>query len=309
MQNGMQENHRLWACVTKRCNPVRLVCFCFALANPAVWLHPASAQSKDVLLGHIDTVRIADKNRDFTEPSGIALASDGRHYWVVSDNADVVFLMTEHGKLKRSQALQVDVDGLEGIAFDESANRLLAVREEPSAIIQISLDDSAVSSFPLADMAGFSEIAETFGPLRTNNGLEGITFNTDRGEILLVKESHPRLLLRVSADLTTILGAMELTAERGFACPATDDATLDVSDILYDRDRKVLWVLSDAGACILIADAVTGQVIDRPQGRSAEKPLKLPKNPEGLALNADGSTLRIVTDNGKDSRMIILSIE
>jgi uncharacterized protein YjiK len=205
--------------------------------------------------------------------------------------------------------LQVGVDGFEGITVDESANQLLAVREETSAIVQISLEDGAVSAFPLADMARFNEIAETFGSLRTNNGLEGITFNTDRDEVLLVKESSPRLLLRLSADLTTVLGAVELTAERGFACPGTDDATLDVSDILYDRDRKVLWVLSDTGACILIADPVTGTVIGRPQDLSADKPLKLPKNPEGLALSADGSALRIVTDNDKDSRMMILSIE
>lgn len=309
MQNGMQENHRLRTCVTRQCNPARWVCFCMALAFLAVWPHLASAQSEDVLLGQVDTVRIADKTRDFTEPSGIALASDGRHYWVVSDNADVVFLMTEKGKLKPSQSLRVGVDGLEGITGDESANRLLTVRENTSTVVQISLDDGAVSMFPLADMAGFSEIAKAFGPLRTNNGLEGITFNADRGEVLLVKESQPRLLLRLSADLTTILGAVEMTAEGGFSCPGTDDARLDASDILYDRERKVLWVLSDTGACILIADAVTGNVIGRPQGRSTGKPLKLLKNPEGVALSADGSTLRVVTDNGKDSRLMILSIE
>ncbi len=309
MRNGTQEIDRPGTCVTGKGNAARLICLCMALACPAVWLRPASAQSEDLLLRQIGTVRIADETRGFAEPSGIALASDGRHYWVVSDDANVVFLMTEKGRLKPGQSLRVGVDGLEGISFDESANRLLMVGEDTSTVVQIGLDDGAVSMFPLADMAGFGEIAETFGPLRTNNGLEGITVNTDRGEVLLVKESGPRLLLRLSSDLTTVLGAVELTADGGFSCPGTDDATLDASDIHYDSGRKALWVLSDTGACIVIADPVTGAVIGRPRGLSADRPLKLPKNPEGLALGADGSTLRIVTDNDKDSRMIILSIE
>lgn len=280
----------------------------FALASVA-FSAPASAQIVDATLSVIDTVRIADRSQGFTEPSGLALASDGQHYWAVSDDTGTLFLMTEKGKLKPSRSLAIGVDGLEGLALDDRANRLLAVREDTSTVVSIDLNDGEVTLHPLADMDGYAEIADIFGPLRTNNGLEGIAYNSDRNEVLLVKESHPRLLLSLSADLTTVLWVVELTAAVGFACRGTDDATLDVSDILYDPTREVAWLLSDTGACLQFADPVTGKVIAWPQGDDANNPLRLPKNPEGLALNAAGTELRIVTDNGKDSRMIILSIE
>ncbi|WP_168733055.1 SdiA-regulated domain-containing protein [Aliigemmobacter aestuarii] len=282
---------------------------CVILALVGLRSEPSFAQVTEFALGEVDTVRIAEPSRKFTEPSGITLASDGSHYWVVSDNSATVFLMTGKGKLKPSEALSVGVDDLEGITLDEDGNRLLAVQEGTSTVVQISLEDGSVSGFPIADMAGFPEVAETFGSLRTNNGLEGIAFDTSRREVLLVKEANPRLLLRLSSDLTTILGAVVLSEEDGFACDGTDDSALDVSDIHYDRHRRVLWVLSDTGACILIADPDTGLVIGRARGLSPEKPLRLPKNPEGISLDAEGTRLRIVTDDGKDSRMVILSIE
>jgi uncharacterized protein YjiK len=268
-----------------------------------------SAQVSDLILSEIDTIRIADASRDFTEPSGLTLATDGQHYWAVSDDTGTLFLLTERGKLKPSRSLPIGVDGLEGLALDADANRLLAVREDTSQVVSIDLSDGTVALHPLADMSGFAQVAAVFGPLRTNNGLEGITYNSDSNEVLLVKESQPRLLLRLSADLSTVLGAAELTAEDGFACAGTDDASLDVSDILYDPARKVAWLLSDTGACLQIADPVTGKVIGRPQSNDVDTPLRLPMNPEGLALNATGTELRIVTDNGKDSRLIILHIE
>jgi uncharacterized protein YjiK len=276
---------------------------------PVACTAPAAAQVADVTLSEIDTIRIADRSRDFTETSGLALAPDGRHYWAVSDDTTTLFLLTERGKLKPGQSLAIAVDGLEGLAPGPDANRFLAVREDTSEVVSIDLSDGSLTVHPLGDMDGFPGIADVFGPLRSNNGLEGVTYDPDRNEVLVVKEAHPRLLLRLSADLSTILGATGLTAADGFACAGTADANLDVSDILYDPTRKIVWLLSDTGACLQIADPATGKIIGRPKGKDADVPLRLPKNPEGLALNSTGTELRIVTDNDKDSRMMILSIE
>jgi uncharacterized protein YjiK len=159
------------------------------------------------------------------------------------------------------------------------------------------------------DMRGFAAVANLFGAIRSNNGLEGITVDGETGEIYMIKEKTPRLLIRVSSDLTTILGAVKLTEENGFACPGIEDAKLDVSDVTYDPDRKTLWILSDTGSCVFLLDPKTGTAQSLPLTGFDDGSGKPIRNPEGLALNADETELRIVTDDGKDSRLITLSVE
>jgi len=269
----------------------------------------AAAQTAELQLRIVDTVRIADKSTGFLEPSGLALAEDGETYWSVSDDTRSLFLLSDSGKVLPKGSLRTGVDGLEGIAADPAGGRLLAVRENSSEVIALDLQTGAVSRHPLGAMAGFAGIADRFGPLRTNDGLEGIAFDSDRNGMLLTKQRDPRLLIRVSGDLSTVLGAVELTADLGYACAGATDAELDVSDILYDSRRKRLWVLSDTGNCVWLADPVSGQVLAQAPIAGPENEAKHLHHPEGLALNSDGTELRIVTDNGNESRMILLTVE
>jgi uncharacterized protein YjiK len=270
----------------------------------------AQAQSADLpVLRPVDTTGIADRSQGFTEPSGLALASDGDGYWSVSDDTARIFRLTPDGRVIPQRSIPLARKDLEGVVEDGARSRVLAVQEGGAEIIEIGLGDLSVRAHPLADMAGFDGISDLFGPLGSNNGLEGISVDTRSGEVVVIKEDGPRLLLRLSADLSTVLAAVPLTQDRGFACDGTDDADLDASDLTFDPQRQAFWILSDTGACLFLFDPLT----ERAQGLSipgpADHPDKRLKNPEGIALNRDGTELRIVTDNGGSSRLVVLSVE
>lgn len=252
--------------------------------------------------------KIADRSQGFSEPSGLALASDGTGYWSVSDDSTGIFRLAPEGKLMPDLAIPLRARGLEGVTEDAGRNRQLAVQEEGAVIVSVGLADEAASFHPLSGMTGFESIGPVFGSLTSNNGLEGITVDTIRDEVVVIKESRPRLLIRISADLSTILGAAELTAASGFACEGIDDADVDVSDITFDAARDAFWLLSDEGACVVLLDPETGQMSEVPLPASAEHPKRRLKNPEGIALDRSGTELRVVTDDGKDSRLAIFSI-
>ena len=280
-------------------------------AAVALGFLPALTQADDTdrpILQVEEVRKIADRSQGFSEPSGLALASDDQGYWSVSDDSAAIFRLTPGGKLDSGLGIPLPVKGLEGVVEDTVRGRLLAVREDSAAIVAVELTDGEASLHPLSGMSGFARIATIFGSIGSNNGLEGITINTTTDEVVVVKENRPRLMIRISADLSTILGAVELTGESGFACDGTEDAALDVSDITYDAIRQALWLLSDEGSCVVLLDAATGQMFEVPLPVSAEHPNRRLKNPEGIALNQDGTELRVVTDDGKDSRLAILSI-
>jgi uncharacterized protein YjiK len=255
-----------------------------------------------------DVHKIADRSQGFSEPSGLALASDGKGYWSVSDDSTGIFRLTAEGRLDPALGVALPATGLEGVAEDTVRGRLLAVQEEDATIIAVELTDGETSLHHLSGMSGFARIATIFGEPASNNGLEGITIDTSTDEVLVVKESEPRLIIRISADLSTILGATELTAASGFACDGANDSGLDVSDITYDTARGAFWLLSDEGSCVVFLDPATGLMTGLTLPASVDRPKRRLKNPEGIALNAAGTELRVVTDDGKDSRLAILSI-
>jgi uncharacterized protein YjiK len=257
----------------------------------------------------IDSGKIADRSRGYDEPSGLALGLDGAGYWSVSDDTARIFHLSPEGALMPDPSLPLRLKGLEGVVEDRARSRLLAVREEGAEIVAVGLQDGLLTRHPLNRMAGFDGIASLFGAIRSNNGLEGVTLDPATGEVAVLKESGPRLLIRISADLSTILGAVELTQDRGFACDGTDDPALDVSDLTWDAARKAFWILSDEGACVFLYDPARGIASAVTLPGPADHPDRPPKNPEGIALNPEGRELRIVTDDGKDSRLFILSIE
>jgi uncharacterized protein YjiK len=281
-------------------------------AAVALGLLPALTHADDAggpVLQVKEVRKIADRSQGFGEPSGLALASDGQGYWSVSDDSTGIFRLTADGRLDPGLGIPLQVTGLEGVVEDTVRGRLLAVQEKDAAIIAVDLTNGEASLHPLSGMSGFAKIATIFGPLASNNGLEGITINTTSDEVVVVKESEPRLMIRISVDLSTILGATQLSGASGFACEGVEDAALDVSDIAYDATRRAFWLLSDEGSCVVFLDPATGQMTGLTLPASVDRPKRRLKNPEGIALNQDGTELRVVTDDGKDSRLAILSIQ
>jgi uncharacterized protein YjiK len=269
-----------------------------------------TAQQPDAPVLRLQDMRkIAERTQGFSEPSGLALSADGTGYWSVSDDSAAIYWLAPDGRLVPGLALAARVSDLEGVAEDKARNRLLAVSEDRAEIVAIGLEDGLLSRHPIVRMAGFDRISALFGAVGSNNGLEGITVDTTADEIVVVKENGPRLLIRISADLSRILGVTALTGARGFVCDGADDVTLDVSDITHDAARKSFWILSDAGACVFLFDPATGQAAGTALPGSVNHPDRRLKNAEGIALNSDGSAMRIVTDDGKESQLAIFAID
>jgi hypothetical protein len=150
--------------------------------------------------------------------------------------------------------------------------------QEPLRLFLYALIDGSATTYPVARMAGFARIADLFGSSSSNNGLEGITLDSAADEVVVIKETGPRLLIRISADLSTILGADELTEARGFVCDGSDDVGLDVSVLTYDPARSAFWILSDEGSCMYFHDPMTGKATGLLLAGSVEHPKRRLKN-------------------------------
>ena len=164
-------------------------------------------------LTYLDRTKIEDEGEGLTEPSGLALSQARDALWTVSDDTKKVFKLGLDGKLAKDQSFKIGEKGLEGIALDPTDGLLLVVNEESNEILTISIaSEEVVSRHALSEMAGFDEIAQHFSGGGANKGLEGITFNQDTGTIFVLKEGEPGLVIEVSKDLGSSLGARVLDA-------------------------------------------------------------------------------------------------
>lgn len=254
---------------------------------------------------YLDTQHILKRSQDYNEPSGLALAADGKHFWTVSDNTDALYLLGLDGDLKPSQTIHIGVTGLEGVTLDQPRGRLIAIAEDSAEVIEVLIETGEIHRFRLADMQGYDKVSEAFDTSDANNGLEGITVNPASGAVFLLKENQPRMMMELSPNLTSIRGALELTAELGFVSDRVSDTELDVAGLEYDPDRNAFWIVSDTGECLYLFDPLKGKAHAWPllhdKGRV--------KNGEGVALAAGGTRLMIVTDDDKGSRMYSYGIK
>jgi uncharacterized protein YjiK len=114
-----------------------------------------------------------------------------------------------------------------------------------------------------------------------NSGLEGITW--DGTYFFVVKEKDPGLILKISSNLTQILGCKVL---------GLSGAT-DYSDISYDSTRGKFWLASDEADNVYLYDWTSN---------SASKAWHFTiNNMEGISFNPSDSRLYIATDNGNGS--------
>lgn len=250
--------------------------------------------------------RIADHRHGFTEVSGLDLSLDGG-FWAVSDGTARIFHLDEKGRLRNKSSLDAE-PGLEGVAFDAADGRILAVREDTSEILEISQDGRLIRHSVLA-MEGASGLAPYFLANDANDGLEGITVDPDSGRVFVVKERTPRLLIEIAPDLAHVLRVMPLTAAAGFTSGQAEDDRLDVSGLAWDARRVGVWITSDTGQAIYFFNLTTMQakgwsLVDESKGKSRRV-----SNSEGVALSDDGHTVFIITDDGKESRLIEYRID
>lgn len=256
----------------------------------------------------VDSTRIADRSEGLTEPSGLAVSSDGRRLWTVSDDEKRIFQLGLDGDLKHS--FRIDAKDLEGIAASADGSALLAVREGAAEILVIDVAREEIARrVPLAEMQGYAALQAVFEGGPENKGLEGIAIDPDAGAIFVLKEAKPRLLIELSPDLAAIRSVRTLTAEAGFAASWTPDKKLDVSGLAYDPGRRALWIVSDKGRALFLYDpaAHAGRSVALHWHDGEER--RRIKNAEGVAIDPAGSRLFIVNDDGKHSRLFVYAVE
>ena len=226
----------------------------------------------------------------------------------LSDDTKKIFKLSLRGKLEKEHSFKVDEKGLEGITLDPTTDTLLVVKEESNEILTVSLpSEKVVSRDSLPGMAGFGEIERHFSAGGANKGLEGITFNQSTGTFFLLKEGEPGLMIEVSKDLGSILGAQVLDATKGFVDHDVDGAAIDFSGIQYDATRSQFWIVSDKAKRLFLYDWVRQQVIQSAVlGYENDGEFREIEKAEGVAVDPQEHRLYVVSD--AEARLYVFDI-
>lgn len=266
----------------------------------------AFGSSESIQIRFESSEKIADRGHGFSEVSGLSLALDGG-FWAISDNTARLFQLDDAGHVQPRSSLDAETD-LEGVALDVGGGRILAVREDTNEVLAFS-NAGHLTRHSLLSMSGASGLAPYFSANDTKDGLEGISVDPETGIVYVLKERRPRLLIAISPDLAQVRQVIALTGSAGFASDKAEDDHLDVSGLAWDAGRRGLWITSDTGKALFFFD------IDRMQAQGwvlvdeARGHPRRVSNAEGVALSSDGQTIFIVTDDGKDSRLLTYRID
>ena len=256
----------------------------------------------------LGSVPIFDESAGFDEPSGLATEPGTRFLWSVSDDTKRLFKLDPEGSVKPEQSPKVAVKDLEGIAFLPDGN-LATVREKSNEILIVDSGSGEIlERKKLSKMDGYDAVRDAFDESPEGKGLEGITLQTDTGEIYVIKEGRPRILLGVSVDLQAITSVHHLTEDKGFKAKGVSDKKLDVSGITYDARRSRFWIVSDTGKRVYLYDPDTQTAVSAKLTFERDGESKKVKNAEGVALSDDGSFLFVITDDEEKSVLISYEI-
>ena len=193
------------------------------------------------------------------EPSGLALSSDERNFWVVSDENSKVYLIDSWGRVVKS--FKVNGEDLEGITVIDDST-LAVVLERTREVVILDTSGLELKRAKL-DLEG-----------ELNNGLEGISYDPEEKKFFVLNEKKPRLLLTLDENLVEI--------KRD-----TLNYAKDVSGIYFDAVDKNLWILSDESQRIYKTD-LSGNPIE-------EIKIKVTQ-PEGITFNKARTKMYIVSD-------------
>jgi uncharacterized protein YjiK len=239
----------------------------------------------------------------FYEASGLGLAKNQTSLWSISDADLEIYKLTLSGGYDDSfvptpinvQSTLTSHD-FEGVTFAPPPpgitddHFIYVANEATQAILPVNYSTQKYyAEKPLSGMTGYSSVGCTgggtvssaFSGSASNSGLEGITW--DGTYFFVIKEKDPGLIIKISADLTQILGCKVLSLP---------NAT-DYSDISYDPTRGKFWIASDEADNIYLYDWSTNSMV-KGWHFSID-------NMEGISFNPSNSRLYIATDNGNGS--------
>jgi uncharacterized protein YjiK len=210
-------------------------------------------------------------NPTFYEASGLGLSNGQNALWSISDGELKVYKLNLNGTSAGSfvptpvntGSTVTSVD-FEGVTFappppgnlddhfiyvaNEAANAILPVNYSTQKYYaQARL--SNMSGYTTVDCAGGGKVASEFSGSDANSGLEGITW--DGTYFYVIKEKDPGLIIKVSANLTTILACKVLSLP----------SATDYSDISYDPTRDLFWIASDEAENVYLYNWSTNSMV------------------------------------------------
>ena len=254
-------------------------------------------------LTHVSTANITQLNPGFVEASGLGTAKNQTSLWSISDGELTVYKMYLDGSSNESflptpinsQSTVTDTD-FEGITYappppgNSDDHFIYVANEAAQAILPVNYSTQQYNAQArLSNMTGYGSVGCTgggtvssaFSGSDANSGLEGITW--DGTYFYVIKEKTPGLIIRISANLTTILACKVLSLP----------SATDYSDISYDTTRGLFWIASDEAENVYLYNWSTNSMVKGWHLGIA--------NMEGISFNPSNSRLSIATDNGPNS--------
>lgn len=208
---------------------------------------------------------------DIPEPSALSLNADTNSLWTVSDNNSTVYLISLTGNILSSFVLANALD-LEGIEF---------VNDSTLAVVSEFSDELIICS-PQGIEANRHKIN---AKQSDNHGLEGVAFNKDSNSFFVINEKDPSLLIELTNNFLET-HRTEITSMS------------DISDIYYDNNDKITWLLSDEDQAIFRFNS-DGVLIE-------ELPIDVAQ-PEGLAYDKQNNFVYVISD--KTSELFVYKLE
>jgi len=166
---------------------------------------------------------------DVPEPSGLSFGPDKKTLLTVSDHTNQVYEMDMQGNIIR----MLDYTGkdLEGVTYNPDKNLVVVAEEADREITFIDYDTGIkIETFKLAIPANSD-----------NNGLEGISYNTNNKLYYIVNEMNPELLITWN-EVSGIISEDKL------------DFASDYSGVFTDVDHSLLWFVSDQSKRVFKCD-------------------------------------------------------
>jgi len=254
-------------------------------------------------------------NPALQEASGLGLAKNETKLWSISDEEFSIYKMnmdgsyvTQFAPTRASSANPVSNTDFEGITYgppppgSTNDHYVYVANEAENAILPVNYDSlkyheqaelSSMSGYNTVKCDGVTTVATEFsGADAHQSGLEGIAWDPDLNSFFVIKEKNPGLMIRISADLGTIL-----------ACKVLTFSGADYSDIAYDSTRQQFWIVSDEAQSVYLYNwgsntALPGYPLYYSHG-------------EGVAFDPNSQRLYIATDNGAgaDSYLYTYSVQ
>ncbi|QDV53320.1 SdiA-regulated domain-containing protein [Gimesia fumaroli] len=234
---------------------------------------------------------IRQEAEGLSEPSGLALAPDGR-LWTVCDESRKLFCIDRRGQVVST--LDIDNAGLEGITFD-AEGRVWVVDEDATRIIVYAPQTGEkIAARKLKKLAGYCAVAADFKGHK-NKGLEGMTFDPLRSEILLLKQASPGLLIAITSQMDRITAIDRLDERSGFTAENVKSKKLHFSGMCYDAARDLFWIVSDKAERIFTFDRRRGTVVQSLALKNTQTGDTI-HDAEGIAVDVEAQRLFVVSD-------------